>query len=411
MGGQQVGLTDAKIKGLKSPASGQVEYPDKQVAGLRVRIGSTGAKTFIFRKRIGSRVSNMTLGRYHESRFTLADARKKARGLLSDIESGGDPTMTLETPRKGGKGANTIRKLWPDYKAAKATRRSIGEIERIFDRYILPEIGDRLADAVTRADVTRLIDDIAKTAPVMARGVHAQLSAFYTWAMPRLDRLPANPCRDAGRPPAPKPRERVLSDEELKALWKVADKEPKPWGPAIKLLILTGQRRDEVIKAEHSEFDLKAKLWTIPGARAKNGKVHLVPLSAPAVAVLKGIDTVEGTDKLFPARGNSEAATSGYSKAWGKIFAQVENELGEIERFTIHDLRRTMATGLQRLGIAMPVTEAVLNHISGSRAGIVGVYQRHDFQAEKRHALDAWAAEIDRIAKGKRRGNVVAIRG
>ena len=229
--------------------------------------------------------------------------------------------------------------------------------------------------------------------------------------MPRLDRLPANPCRDAGRPPAPKPRERVLSDEELKALWNVADKEPKPWGPAIKLLILTGQRRDEVIKAEHSEFDLKAKLWTIPGDRAKNGKAHLVPLSAPAVAVLKGIDKIVGTDKLFPARGNTEAATSGYSKAWGKIFVQVEKELGEIERFTIHDLRRTMATGLQRLGIAMPVTEAVLNHISGSRAGIVGVYQRHDFQAEKRHALDAWAAEIDRIAKGKRRGNVVAIRG
>lgn len=412
MNAQHIGLTDAKIRGLKAPSTGQAEYPDKQVPGLRVRIGSTGAKTFILRKRIGGRVSNMTLGRYHETRFTLADARKKARGLLSDIESGGDPTTTLVTPRKGGKGANTIRALWPDYKAAKASRRSIGEIERIFDRYILPEIGDRLADAVTRADVTRLIDDIAKSAPVMARGVHAQLSAFYTWAMPRLERLPANPCRDAGRPPAPKPRERVLSDDELKALWKVADKEPRPWGPAIKLLILTGQRRDEVIRADHAEFDLRAKMWTIPGERAKNGKAHLVPLSEAVVYVLNGIHEVEGTDKLFPARGNSEAATSSYSKAWGRIFEAVEKEVGDqVERFTIHDLRRTLATGMQRLGIALPVTEAVLNHTSGTRAGIVGVYQRHDFKDEKRHALDAWAAEIDRIVRGKRRGNVVAIHG
>ncbi len=123
MSGQQIGLTEAKIRGLKSPASGQVEYRDKQVAGLRVRIGSTGAKTFIFRKHIDTRVSNMKLGLYHETRFSLYDARKKARGQLSDIESGGDPTTTLETARKGGNGANTIRALWPDYKAAKATWR------------------------------------------------------------------------------------------------------------------------------------------------------------------------------------------------------------------------------------------------------------------------------------------------
>lgn len=405
MGGQSIGLTDAKIKGMKAPSTGRIEFADDNVKGLRVRVGPSGTKTFILRKRLGERLINMALGQYHETRFTLAEARKIARSHVSDLEAGKDP----RAPKR--KGAATIRNLWPDYKAVKATRRSIGEIERIFDRYILPEIGDRLADAITRADVTDLVDEIAKTAPVMARQVHAQLSSFYKWALPALDakRIPGNPCRDARRPPAPKPRERVLSDDELKALWNVADKEPKPWGPAIKLLILTGQRRDEVIKAEHSEFDLEAKLWTIPGARAKNGKAHLVHLSAPAVAVLKAIDKVDETNKLFPARGNSEAATSGYSKAWGKIFAQVEKDIGEIERFTIHDLRRTMATGLQRLGIAMPVTEAVLNHISGSRAGIAGVYQRHDFKDEKRHALDTWAAEVERIVSGKHLDNVVSI--
>src|SRR3546814_6525484 len=105
--------------------------------------------------------------------------------------------------------------MWPDYKAAKADRRSIGEIERVFTRHILPHFGDRFADAITRAEITRFIDEITGSAPVMARNVLAQFSAFYGWALPRLDRLPANPCRDAGRPPAPKARDRVLSDQEV----------------------------------------------------------------------------------------------------------------------------------------------------------------------------------------------------
>src|SRR5205085_941900 len=142
------------------------------------------------------------------------------------------------TRKKGGAGTRTIRALFDDYKTAKAGKRSIGEIERIFDRYVLPEIGDRLADSINRADVTRLIDGVAnrgnKPTPVMARAVAAQLSAFYGWAMPRLHRLEVNPCRDAGKPEKPKARERVLSDAELKALWEVLDGEGLPWGPSIK---------------------------------------------------------------------------------------------------------------------------------------------------------------------------------
>lgn len=408
-----VGLTDAKIKGLRPPEKGQAEYPDKVVAGLRVRVGTSGAKTFILRKRIGGRIANVTVGRFHDQRFTLTDARKKARTLLNDIEGGGDPRA--DTRKKGGAGAGTVRALFDDYKKAKAGKRSIGEIERIFDRYILPEIGDRLADSINRADVTRLIDKVAtggaKPTPVMARAVAAQLSAFYGWAMPRLHRLEINPCRDAGKPDRPKARERVLSNLELKVLWKVLDGEGLPWGPAVKLLILTGQRRDEVFSADRDEFDVKAKLWTIPGNRAKNGKAHLVPLSPAAAALVKGVPTIDGSDKLFPSRADPKRGASGFSKALERIITAMEKDLGEpIERFTLHDLRRTLATGLQRLGVRLEVTEAVLNHVAGTRGGLVGVYQRHEFLDEKRHALNAWAAEVDRIVKAKARDNVVAIR-
>ena len=408
-----VGLTDAKIKGLKPPEKGQAEYADKVVSGLRVRIGASGTRTFIVRKRIGGRIANVTVGRFHDQRFTLADARKKARTLLNDIEGGGDPRA--ETRKKAGAGSGTVRALFDDYKKAKASKRSIAEIERIFCKYVLPEIGDRLADSVNRADVTRLIDGVAtggsKPTPVMARAVAAQLSAFYSWAMPRLHRLEVNPCRDAGKPDRPKARERVLNNAELKALWTVLEGEGLPWGPSVKLLILTGQRRDEVFSADRAEFDLQARLWTIPADRAKNGKAQLVPLSPAAVELLEGVPEIEGSDKLFPSRSNLKNGASGFSKALARMTAAMERELGPIERFTLHDLRRTLATGLQRLGVRLEVTEAVLNHVAGTRGGLVGVYQRHQFLDEKRHALEAWAAEVERIVTAKDRGNVVAING
>jgi len=406
-----VGLTDAKIKGLKAPERGQAEYADKVVSGLRIRIGASGTRTFIIRKRIGGRIANVTVGRFHDQRFTLTDARKKARTLLNDIEGGHDPRG--ETRKKTGAGAGTIRSLFDDYKKAKAGRRSIAEVERIFNKYVLPEIGDRLADSLSRADVTRLIDGVAtgggKPTPVMARAVAAQLSAFYTWAMPRLDRLDVNPCRDAGKPDVPKPRERVLSNDEIKALWTVLEGEGLPWGPSVKLLILTGQRRDEVFSADRAEFDLEAKLWTIPADRAKNGKAHLVALSKAAVALIEAVPVIDGSAKLFPSRADPERGASGFSRALARIIADMVKELGPVERFTLHDLRRTMATGLQRLGVRLEVTEAVLNHVSGSRGGLVGVYQRHQFQDEKRHALDAWAAEVERIVTATERGNVVKL--
>lgn len=409
----EVGLTDAKIAGLKAPPTGRVEYPDKLIAGLRVRVGSTGAKTFILRKRVGTTVKNITLGTYG-ARFNLAAARKKARDLLVDIEAGKDPTATLATPRRNG-GAGTVRAMIETYLASevRGKKRSAREIERILTGYVTPVIGDRLADAITRADVSRLVDGVMNANPdrparAMARGVHAQLSAFYSWAMPRLDRLPANPCRDAGRPAPMKARDRVLTEAEIKAFWTACEAAGWPFGPGFKLLLLTGQRRGEVFEADLAEFDLEGRLWTVPGERAKNGVTHLVPLSPAAVTVIKALPEIKGTPKLLPSRADPERGASGFSRALEIVQRHMGKtlEVEAVTPFRLHDLRRTVATGMQRLGVTQPVVEAVLNHVSGSQAGIVGVYQRHDFAGEKRHALEAWAAEVARIVAGEEKSNV-----
>jgi integrase len=401
MSGMAGKITDAKLKGLKPPASGQIEIADSDVTGLRARIGASGAISFILRRRIGDKVRNITIGHYGP-RFGIGEARRKARALVSDLEAG-KPVQPARA--RSATKAETIRGLVPQYIAAKSHLRSVPEIERILNGYVLPELGDRLAETVTRGDVTRLIDGIADRAPTMARAVHAQLSAFYSWAMPRLDRLPANPCRDAGRPAKAKARDRVLSDDELAALWRIAELEAAPWGPAIKLLILTGTRREEVFSADRAEFDLAAREWTIPADRAKNGLPLIVPLSDAARAVVASIGEVDGSGKLFPTRTKArqaDAGPSGFSKAMARIRAALDLELERDggEHWQLHDIRRTVATGLQRLGVRFEVTEAVLNHVSGSRGGIAGVYQRHDWKAEKRAALDAWAELVERIVKG-----------
>lgn len=392
-------LTEAKIKALGPPDKGQAEYCDTLVPGLRIRIGVSGAKSFVLRKRVAGKYRNITLGRYSE-RLPLADARKRSRQILSDVEFKADPVASLPVPRNRRSDGYTVNALWPGYRKVKADLRKIGEIERVFKRHILPEFGDRAADRITRSEITRFIDEIAERTPVMARNVLSYFSAFYTWALPRLDRLPGNPCRDAGRPPKPKSRERVLSDKEIGALWHVLDGEGAPFGPAIKLLLLTGQRRNEVFEAERAEFDFDKALWTIPSARAKNGVAHLVPMSPPVLALVKSMLKHDRGDKLIPARGNWEVGPSGFSKAMSRVRAKLEERIGEtVPHWTIHDLRRTMATGLQRLAVRLEVTEAVLNHLSGARSGIVGVYQRHNYLDEKRKAVVIWGKEVLKIAK------------
>nr|WP_086493872.1 site-specific integrase [Novosphingobium panipatense] len=389
-------LTDRKLKDLVPPASGQDEYRDTEVPGLRARIGSSGLIAFTLRKRVDGKVRNITLGRFGPN-FGVAEARRKARTLLSDIEAG-DGLKSLGS--RSASGPATIAGLLPAYLKDKGERRSIGETERLLRKHVLPALGERMADRVTRKDVSDLVRDVSLNSASVARAVHAALSSFYGWALPDLPRLSSNPCVGARRPDVPEARDRVLSDEELAGLWRIAEEMSAPWGAGLKLLLLTGARRDEVFAADRAEFDLAAAEWIIPASRSKNGVPHLIPLSDDAAFVIFGIAPVEGSVKLLPGR-NLERGASGYSRKMKDIRRALDESLDreQSERWTLHDIRRTVATRLQGLGVRFEVTEAVLNHVSGSRGGIAGVYQRHNWKSEKREALQLWVEELHRIVR------------
>jgi integrase len=217
---------------------------------------------------------------------------------------------------------------------------------------------------------------------------------MFAWAVAR-DIIAASPCAGV-KPPSPEqPRDRVLNDDELRLVWLAADQIGWPFGPLVQLLALTGQRRDEVARMRWEEIDLENRLWTLPTERTKNNKRHEVPLSVPAVDILKSAPRLAGSDLIFTT--NGATPVSGYSKAKRALDALLAPDT---PHWTLHDLRRTCASGMARLGINLPVIEKVLNHASGSFAGIVGVYQKHSFADEKRRALEAWGRHIQKLARG-----------
>jgi integrase len=258
---------------------------------------------------------------------------------------------------------------------------------------------------LSRAIVVRVLDNLAKDGKVAMASATARYGrACFQWAVKRGS-IEVNPFANLPLTPVVK-RERVLTDEELRAVWS-ATAGPGSFNAIVRMLVLTGQRRDEAASMTWDEISPDLPVWTIPGARAKNGAAHIVPLSPQARAILQAAPRFErevdddGPDLVFPGE---QGVYSGWSKSKERL------DKRSVSGWQLHDLRRTMATGLQKLGVRLEVTEAVLNHVSGSRAGIVGVYQRHEWTDEKRAALAAWGVHVAGIVE-ERALNVVALRG
>ena len=238
--------------------------------------------------------------------------------------------------------------------------------------------------------------------------------AAFAWAVKR-DAVQHNPFANLPVAKSIAKRERVLTDQEIAEIWRAAGDAGSPYGTIIRLLILTGQRRGEVAGMAWGEISDDLATWTLPGERTKNGAAHGVPLSAPARDILRA-GLPDGADHRGAAGGlllpgafgtpfagwskAKQALDKAIMDARAKAARAAGTSLAPLIPWNVHDLRRTVATGLQRLGVRLEVTEAVLNHISGSRGGIAGVYQRHDWAAEKRAALDSWAAHVLAVAKG-----------
>jgi integrase len=371
------------------------DIKDDGTPGLYLRILASGEKRWVMRYKLGGAVRLGTFGNPDE--IGLADARTKAFAWHAIVREGRDPAAEERRKHAAEKRLPTVAAFASEYieRHSKPNKKSWREDERLLQHDVLPALGTLRIDTVTRRDIVLLLDAIRdRGADVVANRVLAVMRRMFAFAVERgvIDTSPFSGIR-AGREI---PRARTLSDDELRRLWAAT----APGAPriepstrlALRLLLLTGARASEVCAAAWDEFDTAAAEWVIPFTRSKNARAHSIPLSDAAVEIVHGAAGLRTGPWLLPAGGSEGHVTpSGVLQAAQRILG---------DGVVVHDLRRSVATGLQRLGIKLEVTEAVLNHVSGSRAGVVGVYQRHDWAAEKRAALDAWASYIERLAAG-----------
>ncbi|MFW5655059.1 MAG: tyrosine-type recombinase/integrase, partial [Roseicyclus sp.] len=284
--------------------------------------------------------------------------------------------------------------------------------KRLLDAFVVPRWRGRDVRSIKRRDVIELLEEIMLSGrQTTANRVRAHLSKFMNWCVEReiLDTSPV-----AGvRPPArERARDRVLSDDEVRWLWAACDTIGGPWGPMARTLLLTAQRLSEV--AGMTEDELDDEIWRLPPERTKNKRGHDVPLSAPVRDMLAALPRIDGSHYVFTTTGATPV--SGFDKARKALAAEMERRASEergepvqIPGWGFHDLRRTAATGMARLGVPVRVTEAVLNHVSGTGGGLVAVYQRHTYAEEKRGALEAWATFVCDLVEGRKADNVVQI--
>jgi integrase len=366
-------LTDAAIQRFRAPKEGSLEIFDLGYPGLALRIGHGGAKSFVLFHRVGGKLKRTTLGRWGQ--LSLADARQAWRR----VAEGRAPTVEQEPT---GELFARVAEQWlrldcaPRHKAS-----SLKVTERIVDHDLLPALGQKHIDQITRRDVAALIDSVVTRAPAKARGVHAALHRMLRWSVGR-GIVTSNPMDGLESPGKPSSRERVLTDAELAVVWKACE---GVHGDAVKLLILTGARREEIAQLKWSEIEGYAIHLT--NGRSKNGQAHIIPLAAPARELLANLPRIADSEFVFTVDG---ARAIG---AWSHAKRKLDAASG-IKAWVIHDIRRTVATGLQKLSVSLQTVEAVLGHTSGSRAGIVGVYQRHNYATEKAAALEAWGAHV-----------------
>ena len=388
-------LTATAVDKIKPPKVGQIEHFDQGFPGLALRVSYGGGKSFVFFYRHRGRLRRMTLGTYPA--LSLAEAREAWRGARQEVARGGDPAHLHEKP-------STLFKLVVDdwLKRDQAKNKSIAQVTRIMKKDVLPVWGDRHVTDLTRRDVLDLVDGIAdRGAVIMARRVQAYVHRFFRWCVGR-GILETNPAADLPKPGAASKRDRVLSDQELGAAWHAAEKMGGPHGGVIQLLILTGARREEIGQLRWSE--ISSDLIQLDGHRTKNGQPHTIPLSSAAKAVLERVPRIANSEFVFTLSGKRAI------QGWGVAKRRLD-EIASIAPWVTHDLRRTAATGMQKLGIGLQVVESVLGHVGGSRAGVVGIYQRHTYDAEKRTALEAWGAHVITLVEGREPGKVLPLRG
>ncbi len=374
-----------------------------------LRVTETGAKSWqvMFRVQQPSgamKQRRMAIGTYPA--ISLSDAREKAREALLMVGRGVDPAEHHKDALKRLAETPTVSRAIDDFIElyAKKKNRSWPETRRVFDRHIVPAWGDRLLPSITCAEVIQLLDEIAADAPYMANRVLATIRKFWNWCVEK-GKVDASPVASVKAPGNEVSRDRVLSDAELKEVWAACSKIGQPFGPLFQLLIVTGQRLNEVAQMRWSEVDLDKAIWTLPREQTKSDRLHQVPLSGLALDLLASVPRGTG---LYVFSTNQTSAVSGFSKArirldkeiqkarlkQAEAAATLDKDVQPMPAWRNHDLRRTAASGMARLKVEPWVVEKVLNHQSGQLAGVAGVYNRWGYDDQKRDALDRWAEHV-----------------
>ncbi len=334
--------------------------------------------------RINGKQKRIKLGRYPAK--SLQDARRDASKIRDDIDRGIDPTKMAE-PDPGGK---TFGSVAEDYIRLECPRLSCGtDVESAIRRRLLPYWENRVIGELRRADATERIDAVMDEGkPSAANSLYSLIGRIGHWATARGD-LDASPFTKM-KPPAEKTeRSRVLSPDEIRALWKAWDEQGYPFGDLQKILLLTLQRRNEVAGLRPSEIDFDTATWSIPDFRTKNGLAMLVPLSPMALDILEGLPEYEADGYMFSTTGG-DRPVSGFSRAKKWV-----DKVSNADDWVWHDLRRTGRTALSRLKVPEVVCERALNHVEGN--SLKRTYNHHELQDEKREALNLWAQELARI--------------
>lgn len=387
-------LTELGIKRLAKAAPGQRREISDTAPGLVLRVTDQGSKSFAVYYRWPDPID----GRPKQTRLTFGDwptidletARGKARRVRSWVKQGLDPKLQFAAEvaseraeaDKANRSLRTFKDLAESYIKRECPRLALGKsYAGTIRRELIAAWGHRSASDLRRRDLTGVTDGIVDSGrPAVAFRVHEIAKRVYSWALDRGE-VEAHPFAGMRPPVKKQPRRRVLTDDEIKALWVAWDSQNYPFGRLQQLLLLTGQRRSEVAGMRWSEINLEAATWVIPADRSKSKREHLVPLGSMATAILEAMPTWNEGDHVFSTRGG-RTPVSGF----GKAKSLVDGASG-VKDWRLHDLRRTCRTRLAALSVTEIVAERVLSHVP---KGLSAVYNLHDYEAEKAEALQAW---------------------
>ncbi|MGI4940750.1 MAG: tyrosine-type recombinase/integrase [Janthinobacterium lividum] len=402
------------------PGKKDVLLFDAETKGFGLRVTASGGKTFLAQYQAGGSKRRVSLGAFGV--LTVDQARKAAKGILGAAALGGDPVAERRAKEVAAAQAKivsafTVKKMIEAWATAREGDRrptylNIAQAHLIRN---LPDWLERPAASITTAEAVQLLDTIKETkGTVTANRTLAYGRAAYGWALKR-QQLAANPLQGIEMPGRETPRERVLTGPELGAIWRAADGLGGSLGACVQVMMLTLQRREEVASMRWAELNDSAEptTWTLPSARAKNGRAHVVHLSEPARAIIKAMPRIKDHPFVFAstaARAKAVKPVAAFSYAKDEILDAVKEEGGALPGWTFHDFRRAGVTALADMGFAPHVCDRLLNHVTGSIQGVAAVYQKAEFLPERKKALDAWAALV--LAAGEKRAateNVVQL--